>query len=91
MAKDGIDSTKQVQIQKSTLYGTKERWKLVRLTQQHDVDIQQMKESLTSIVDVIYLMAEYNTGLLQLQISEQLDFFRQVYYYHKCYSTTSPS
>jgi hypothetical protein len=48
---------------------------LVRVTQQHDVDIQQMKESLTSIIDVIDLMAEYNPGLVQLQISEQLDIF----------------
>jgi hypothetical protein len=48
---------------------------LVRVTQQHDVDIQQMKDSLKSIVDVIDLMAEYNRGLIQLQISEQLDIF----------------
>ena len=48
---------------------------LVRVTQQHDVNIHQMKESLKSIVDVTDLMAEYNPGLLQLQISEQLDMF----------------
>jgi hypothetical protein len=34
-----------------------------------------MKESLALIIDVIDLMAEYNTGLIQLQISEQLDIF----------------
>jgi hypothetical protein len=34
-----------------------------------------MKESLASIVDVIDLMAEYNPGLIQLKISEQLDIF----------------
>ena len=48
---------------------------LVRVTQQHDKDIHEMRESLKSIVDVIDLMAEYNPGLLQLQISEQLDIF----------------
>jgi hypothetical protein len=47
---------------------------LVCVTQQHDVDLRQM-ESLASIVDVINLMAEYNPGLMQLQISEQLDIF----------------
>ncbi len=45
---------------------------LVRVTQQHDVDIRQMKESLASIVAIIDLMAEYNPGLIQLQISEKL-------------------
>jgi hypothetical protein len=34
-----------------------------------------MKESLASIVNVIDLMAEYNPGLIQLQISEQQDIF----------------
>jgi hypothetical protein len=34
-----------------------------------------MKESLASIVDVIDFMAEYDPGLIQLQISEQLDIF----------------
>lgn len=48
---------------------------LVRVTQQHDRDISDMKRSLKSIVDVIDLMAEYNPGLLQLQITEQLDMF----------------
>jgi hypothetical protein len=45
---------------------------LVPVTQHHDVDIRQMKESLASIIDVIDLMAEYNLGLIQLQTS-QLD------------------
>jgi hypothetical protein len=35
-----------------------------------------MREGLKSIVDVIDLMAKYNPGLLQLQISEQLDLFQ---------------
>ena len=48
---------------------------LVRVTQQHDNDINQMKQDLKSIMDVIDLMAEYNPGLLQQQISEQLDMF----------------
>jgi hypothetical protein len=43
---------------------------LVQVTQQQDTDIHQMKESLKSIKDVIDLMAKYNPGLLQLQISE---------------------
>jgi hypothetical protein len=49
---------------------------LVRVIQQHNVDIRQMRESLTSIVNVIDLMAEYNPGLIQVQISEQLDFVK---------------
>jgi hypothetical protein len=49
--------------------------KLVRVTQQHDMDIRQMRENLKSIVDFIVLMAKYNTGLLQRQVSEQLDLF----------------
>ena len=48
---------------------------LVRVTQKHDNDINQMRQDLKSIVDVIDLMAEYNPGLLQQQISEQLDMF----------------
>ena len=48
---------------------------LVRVTQQHDKDIHQLKKSLKSIIDVIHLMSEYNPGLLQLQITEQLDIF----------------
>jgi hypothetical protein len=48
---------------------------LVNVTQQHNMDIQQMRESPKSIMDFIDLMAEYNPGLLQLQISEQLDLF----------------
>jgi transcription antitermination factor NusA-like protein len=48
---------------------------LVEMIQQHNVDIIQMKESLKSIVDVIYLMTEYHQGLLQLQISEELGIF----------------
>jgi hypothetical protein len=39
---------------------------LVPVMQQHDADIHHMKESLKSIVDIIDLMAKYNTGLLQL-------------------------
>jgi hypothetical protein len=58
---------------------------LVQVTQQHDMDIQQMK-SLKSIVNIINLTAEYNLGLLQLQISEQLDIPLL-----QCYSTTPPS
>jgi hypothetical protein len=34
-----------------------------------------MKESPKSIMDFIHLMGEYNPGLLQLQISEQLYVF----------------
>lgn len=34
-----------------------------------------MKENLKSIIDVIYLMAEYNPELIQLQIYVQLDIF----------------
>jgi hypothetical protein len=48
---------------------------LVCDTQKHDNNKHQMKESLKSIVNMIDLMAEYNPGLLQLQISEQLDIF----------------
>jgi hypothetical protein len=48
---------------------------LVWVTQQHYVDIRQMKESLTLIIDIIDLMTEYNPGLIQVQISEQLDIF----------------
>jgi hypothetical protein len=48
---------------------------LVRVTQQHDVDLRQMKDSLKSIVNVINLMAEYSPGLIQLQISEQINIF----------------
>jgi hypothetical protein len=49
---------------------------LVRVTQKHDVDLRQMKENLKSIIDVIDLMAEYNPGLIQLQIYKQLDIFQ---------------
>jgi hypothetical protein len=42
---------------------------LVRATLQHNIDIQQMSESLISIMNIINLMVKYNTGLLQLQIS----------------------
>jgi hypothetical protein len=48
---------------------------LVRVIQQHEKDIVQMNKSLRAIVKVIDLMAEYNPGLLQLQISEKLDIF----------------
>ena len=48
---------------------------LVRVTQQHNVNIWQMKENLKSIVDVIDLIAKNNPGLLHVQISEQLDIF----------------
>jgi hypothetical protein len=48
---------------------------LICVTQQHNTDIHDMKESLKSIVEVIDCMAKYNPGLLQLQISEQLDMF----------------
>ncbi len=48
---------------------------LVLVTQQHDVDVRQMRESLESILDVIDLMAKYNLGFFWLQISEQLDIF----------------
>jgi hypothetical protein len=34
-----------------------------------------MKKSLKWIVDIIDLIAKYNPGLLQIQISEQLDLF----------------
>jgi hypothetical protein len=37
---------------------------LVQLTQPHDVDIHQMKESPKSIMDIIILMAEYNPGII---------------------------
>jgi hypothetical protein len=49
---------------------------LVRVTQQHEKDIVQMNKNLLAIVKVIELMAEYNPGLLQLKISEQLDIFK---------------
>jgi hypothetical protein len=48
---------------------------LVCVTQQHDADIHQMKESLKSIVDVIDLMTEYNLGILQIQVTEHLEIF----------------
>ena len=48
---------------------------LVRVTQQHENDIVQMNKDLRAIVKVIDLMAEYNPGLVQLKISEQLDIF----------------
>jgi hypothetical protein len=48
---------------------------LVRVTQQHENDIVQMNKDLRAIVRVIDLMAEYNPGLVQLKISEQLDIF----------------
>ena len=48
---------------------------LVQITQQHDKDINQMKQELKSIVDVIDSMAKYKPGLLQQQISKQLDMF----------------
>jgi hypothetical protein len=48
---------------------------LVRVTQQHENDIVKMNKNLRAIVKVIDLMAEYNPGLVQLKISEQLDIF----------------
>jgi hypothetical protein len=47
----------------------------VRVAQQHEKDIVQMNKDLRAIVKVIDLMAEYNPGLVQLKISEQLDIF----------------
>jgi hypothetical protein len=41
---------------------------LVQVTQQDNIDITLMKESLKSIVDITDLMAECNLQLLQLQI-----------------------
>jgi hypothetical protein len=38
---------------------------LFGVTQQHDLDLLQMKANLKSIIDVINLMAEYNPGLIQ--------------------------
>jgi hypothetical protein len=55
---------------------------LGQIIQQHDVDIRQMKEGLKSIVDITDLMAVYNPGLLQLQISKQLDIFEQGHHYY---------
>jgi hypothetical protein len=49
---------------------------LVRVTQKHDVDIRQMKESLASIIDVIDLMAEYNPGLFS-NFAKSEDFHNQ--------------
>jgi hypothetical protein len=37
-----------------------------------------MNENLNSIIDVIDLMAEYNPGLIQLQISDELDIFEDM-------------
>jgi hypothetical protein len=44
----------------------------------HDNAIDQIKDSVNTIVDVIDLMAEYKPGLLHFQISEQLYIFETV-------------
>ena len=49
---------------------------LVRITQQHDVDIKNLSDNMQSIMDVIDLMSEYNPSLLMMQIGEQLDIFK---------------
>ena len=49
---------------------------LVRVTNQHDEDIKSLSDNMESIMNVIYLMAEYNPGLLMMQIGEQLDKFK---------------
>jgi hypothetical protein len=46
---------------------------LVRVTNQHDKDIKGLSDNMQSIMDVIDLMAEYNPGLLMMQIGEQLE------------------
>jgi hypothetical protein len=49
---------------------------LAGVTQQDDHVLHQMKERLKSFMDLIDLMAEYNPGSLQIQISEQLEIFQ---------------
>jgi hypothetical protein len=43
---------------------------LIRVTNQHDEDIKKLSDNLQSIMEVIDLMAEYNPGLLMMQIGE---------------------
>jgi hypothetical protein len=64
---------------------------LVQVTKQPENDMHKAKEILTPIVDIIDLMAQYNLGLLQFQISEQLDIFKRQGYHHKKCHTTTPS
>jgi tRNA (Thr-GGU) A37 N-methylase len=49
---------------------------LVCVTQQHNVDLRQMKENPKSIMDVIELMEEYNLGIIQLQITEHAYYLK---------------
>ncbi len=49
---------------------------LVRVTKQHNKDIKNLSDNMKSIMDVIDLMAEYNSGLLMMQIGEQLEEFK---------------
>jgi hypothetical protein len=49
---------------------------LVRVTYQHDEDIKNILDNMQSILEVIDLMAQYNPGLLMMQIGEQLDEFK---------------
>ena len=45
---------------------------LVRVTQKHEKDIQRLAKSMQQVVDVIDKLANYNPGLVNMLISEEL-------------------
>jgi hypothetical protein len=48
---------------------------LVRITNQYDEDIKNLSDDMQAIMEVIYIVADYNPGLLMMRIGEQLDEF----------------
>ena len=49
---------------------------LVRVTQKHEKDIQRLAKSMQYIVDVIDTLAEYNPGLVNMLVTEELTQFQ---------------
>ena len=49
---------------------------LVRVTQKHEKDIQKLAKSMQQVVDVIEKLANYNPGLVNMLISEELQKFQ---------------
>jgi hypothetical protein len=50
----------------------------IRITNQHDEDIKNLSDGVQAIMEVIYLMAEYNPDLPMMLIGEQLDKFEDI-------------
>ena len=48
---------------------------LVRVTETHSGQINDIHSTMKRIIEIVHYMAEYNPGILMMQIDEQLDKF----------------